>query len=269
MKKRDEIITIPSSELIGILNRLDELEIRRQDYAVHQMTLSNAFRDTKSFFDEYYQLHKVPYVKKIKIGKMVLYFKRDIDPYKLPLIPVETDSIFHGTVHQTCIDNKNYFYGIELCETVTEQTSTSYTHELTHVEVNSVPGSLIEEKNSEVLSIFNELLHAALLGTEEKILRLNDSRRIYEMKTIANDLVEHSLDYEELLDCSRYLESTLQAYNLFITYYKGNTQIKREVIKSIQQIFDGYRCVEELLRQYDISFESSIDEKRLKNYFNR
>lgn len=118
--------------------------------------------------------------------------------------------------------------------------------------------------------MFNELFHASILDSEENILRLNDSRRLYEMKILTQSLLHPSaFTREDLLLDSQYLISDLKAYNLFIKFYYGNETLKEEIISDIQSVFDGYMTVEDLLDKYNITLANSIDNKKLLKYFNR
>lgn len=259
----------PSLELVNLANILSKLPISITNYPVHQMSLKDATYDTQAFLNEYYNLHKIPYIKIRKNGK---YSIKNIHPYYLPLYGIKDESIFSGSVIEEIIRKTSThicFGGINLCQTVTEQTSSSYTHELTHTQLDHQLGIIKEYYNSEVLSIFNELFHASLLDQDERILRLNDSRRIYEIKTIIDSLCTNNNSREDSLIDSLYLVSNLKCYNLFVTFYYGSSSIKKEIIRDIQSIFDGYMTVEELLTKYDITFESSLNEKRLIKYFNR
>lgn len=154
------------------------------------------------------------------------------------------------------------------------QTSSSYVHEITHTQVDSLKGSLEEYYNVEVLSIFNELFHASILDKDEKILRLNDSRRIYEMSITAQELRKNfdgknNMDRNELLDCCKYLISDLKAYDLFITFYNANNSVKNDILDDVQSVFDGIITVEELLAKYDVTLDSIEDSPKMLKYFKR
>lgn len=272
-------IIFPSDSLCETLNNLSTLDINNISKKVRQMSLQDVFRDTKYFLDYNYRLHKVPYVKYYKVGKLLMQMVKNISPYKLPLIGIETEDFLVGSIieeYQVDKENQPYvlFRGIELTKKTNEQSSATYVHEITHSQIDSIQGSIKNFYNMEVICLFNELYHSAVLDSNEERLKFNDARRIFEMKTIASELSSHEkgitiLPRDTLLEDCKYLISDLKAYNLFITFYYGNNKIKCEILDCIQAIFDGYMTVEELLDKFDITYESSQEEKKLLKYFNR
>ncbi|MDE5889327.1 MAG: hypothetical protein K2H20_04840, partial [Bacilli bacterium] len=128
--------------------------------------------------------------------------------------------------------------------------------------------------NTELLSIFNELIHAYHTKDDEALLREHDSRRLFELAYAISELNKYQNTEDDqtkslLLEGSCYCESTLKAYNLFIRYYYGNERIRKHIIKSVQRVFDGEITLEEILDTLDVSLESSHDIKSLKKYLNR
>lgn len=260
----------PSSKLISLLKELNNLSIAKHDYQVHQMTLDDSIYDTKAFFSRYYKLHKIPY---IKYQNNHNYRLKNISPYNLPLFENECQDIFSSSIIEDLISKpypQIFYHGINLSPIISEQTSASYVHEITHSQLDHQIGAIKEFYHAEILSIFNELFHASILSCDEKILRLNDSRRLYEMATLTENLqLIKNINREDLLLDSQYLISGLKAYNLFISFYYGTHTLKKEIISDIQSIFDGYLTIEELLNKYDITLENSIDKPKLLKYFNR
>ena len=266
----------PSDKLIDNLSIYSKLPIAETCYGIHRTRIEDAMYDAQTFLLYYYNLHKVPteMVKKV-LGKKI-HFGKYINPLKLPINLINTEDIFSGSVTEVITNSEPrvIFREINLSNQVTEQTSSSYVHEITHTQLDSLKGSFRDYNNFEVISIFNELFHASILDHDEKILILNDSRRIHEMNVTAQELKNHhngtsTMDREELLDCCKYLISDLKAYNLFSTFYYGSNAIKNEIIQSIQDIFDGYLTVEELLLKYDITYDSIEDSKKLLKYYKR
>lgn len=269
-------IIIPSQSLIDTLKQLEQLPIAQKEYEVHPMKLEESLYDAKTFLNYYYKLQDVPYliIKKI-LGKEI-HIVKPINPLKLPINLVENDDIFSGSVTEIITTTKFHiiFREINLSNPITEQSSSSYIHEITHTQIDRIKGALSDYYNLEILSIFNELFHASILDQQETILRLNDSRRIYEMSISAQELIEYHKGKskntrDELLDCCKYLISGLKAYNLFITFYYGSDKLKNDILDDIQSIFDGYLTLEELLEKYDITLENSQEPKKLIKYFNR
>lgn len=264
-------IQLPDEKLRALSEKLSSLSIAQTEYQVHQMELKDALYDAEAFFHAYYKLHKVPFLKERKFGG---YKVKQVSPYRLPLFGIEDESIFTGAVIETIIESPRVsivYSGINLSSTITEQTSCSYVHEITHTQLDHHIGQIQDFYNAEVLSVFNELFHASILDREERILKLNDSRRIYEINVLVNNLRNSSPSYpreDQLLDM-QYLISNLKAYNLFITFYNGSDAQKREILEDIQSVFDCYMTVEDLLRKYEITYENSQEEKRLLKYFER
>lgn len=267
----------PSDELLELLNSLAKLPLAKTEYQVHQMKVEDALYDAQTFLQYYYKLRKVPYLHMSKVLGFNIHIIREINPLKLPVNLIPTEDIFSGSVTEILPAHGKLhiiFREINLSQTITEHTSASYVHEITHTQLDRLKGSLKEYYNLEVLSIFNELFHAAILDKDERMLRLNDSRRIHEMSVTANELREHhtgksKMSRDELLDCCKYLVSGLKAYNLFITFYNATDELKNEILDDIQSVFDGYITVEELLLKYDITYESSQDKQKLIKYFSR
>lgn len=259
----------PSPKLVSLVTKLNKLDIAKKRNRVHTMELDEALYDASAFLDRYYNLHNIPLITNDTGATIVT----NIHPYDLPLYEEETDNIFSSSIIEDIISTPkpsiNYI-GINLAPTITEQTSTSYVHEITHSQLDHQIGVIKEFYHAEILSMFNELFHASILDSGENILRLNDSRRLYEMKILTQSLLHPSaFTREDLLLDSQYLISDLKAYNLFIKFYYGNETLKEEIISDIQSVFDGYMTVEDLLDKYNITLANSIDNKKLLKYFNR
>ena len=266
----------PSDRLIETLKLYETLPVAHKNYEVHTMTIEDALYDAQKFLMYYYKLHKVPSVSIYKLLGHQIHLGRTVNPLKLPVNLVQGDDIFSGSVTEI-ITNRNphiIFSEINLNGQTTEQTSSSYVHEITHTQLDRLKGSIQEYYNMEVLSIFNELFHASILDNDERILRLNDSRRIYEMSISAQELRDHHdgkslMSRDELLDCCKYLISDLKAYKLFAIFYSANDTIKNEILDDIQSIFDGFMTVEELLAKYEITLESIENSPQILKYYKR
>lgn len=266
----------PSDKLIETLKLYETLPIAHKNYEVHTMTIEDALFDAQKFLMYYYKLHKVPSVSIHKLLGHQIHIGRTVNPLKLPVNLVPSDDIFSGSVTEI-ITNRNphiIFSGINLNGQTTEQTSSSYVHEITHTQLDRLKGSIQEYYNMEVLSIFNELFHASILDNDERILRLNDSRRIYEMSITAQELRDYHagkspMSRDELLDCCKYLISDLKAYQLFAIFYSASDTLKNEILDDIQSIFDGFMTVEELLNKYEVSLESVENSPQILKYCKR
>ncbi len=267
----------PSDELLSTLKELEQLSIAQTEYQVHQMNINDALYDAQKFLLYYYKLRKVPYLHMIKVLGINIHIIRQINPLKLPVNLIPSEDIFSGSVTEVLTNNPKHhiiFREINLSQITSEHTSASYIHEITHTQLDRLKHSIREYYNLEVLSIFNELFHASILDKDEHLLRLNDSRRIYEMSITAQELRDHydgksPMDRDELLECCKYLVSGLKAYSLFIKFYYGNEELQNDILDDIQAVYDGYLTVEELLYKHEITYESSQDKQKLIKYFNR
>ena len=86
------------------------------------------------------------------------------------------EDIFSGSVTEVLTNNPKHhiiFREINLSSTTSEHTSASYIHEITHTQLDRLKGTIKEYYNSEVLSLFNEFFHAAVLDQSEKILKFD------------------------------------------------------------------------------------------------
>ncbi len=273
--KIPEIIN-PSDTLLQTLEKYTFLPISKVDYGVSPMELKDALYDAKKFLNYYYKLQKVPTVTIKKVLGHEVHFGRTINPLSLAIKLYDSGDIFSGYLTEVLTKDKIHilFTDINLSQEITEQTSASYVHEITHTQVDHLVGSVNDYYNVEVLSVFNELFHASILDKDEKILRLNDARRIYEMSISAAELRNHhdgisEIERDELLDCCKYLVSDLKAYNLFTLFYYGNDSLKNNILDGIQEVFDGYLTVEELLERFNITYENSQNNERVLTYFKR
>lgn len=275
LKAKPDIIN-PTDKLLNTLKSYEKFRVAQKNYGVHSMKIEDAICDAQNFLHYYYRLHKVNTLCIYKLLNHQIYFGRKIYPLKLPINLIKSNDIFFGSVTEIFPKDNDpiIFYEVNLNKQSTEQTSSSYVHEITHTQVDSLKGSLEEYYNVEVLSIFNELFHASILDKDEKILRLNDSRRIYEMSITAQELRKNfdgknNMDRNELLDCCKYLISDLKAYDLFVTFYNANNSVKDEILDDVQSVFDGIITVEELLAKYDVTLDSIEDSPKMLKYFKR
>lgn len=262
-------IIIPSSGLMKVIDEISYYSSITEKFIIKRLSKEIAVGNSKSFFSDFFNLHDVLVATPVCDGSSVLRVIAN-SPFSIPIVEEHTKSIFGGSVIEFFPDdlNKTLFKGIVLGIPYTEQTSVSYVHEITHTELDSLPGIVSDYYNSEVLSIFLELLYA--YSSNENLLRVNDSNRILELINMLETVLTPSKEnHDTLLEGSKYICSTLKAFALFIKYYYGSSNLKKEILTRIQNVFDGDLQLEEMLSKYDITYESSQDEKSLKKYFNR
>lgn len=274
-KPNPEII-IPSKEIIQIGSLLDSLNLKES--ILPKEILKKVLKTSREFLNTYYDLHFVPCDIEYKRLFWNFEVSGNINPFKLPITRIEYEDDFYGCLRESILaDSENStisFRGIELPKNITKISSLSYTHEITHTQLNHMPGLIQEYYNTEFLSIFNELLHAFYTKDGESLLREHDARRLNELKIIINELDKyHDTKDDEiknvLLEGSSYLESTLKAYSLFIRYYYSTDSERKYIVSQLQRAIDGEITLEEILTILDISLENSQDIKSLKKYMSR
>ncbi len=265
-------IILPNSSLMRTLTTLENCKIVTSHYNIHKVNLDDALSKAKYFLDENFKLHNVSTTKSIRIGKKCFSLLHPIHPYKLPICTIESKDIFDGSIveYLPSETHKVIFKNINLNATATDHTSVQYVHEITHTQVDSQNGCINNYYDAEVLSIFLELVQAYSADSTENLLRINDSRRLLEMLTVSEQLLSIPRTRRDtLIEDSKYLCSGLKAYNLFITYYYGSSFIRKEMLRSVQQVFSGGITLEDMLSKYDVTYINSQDERRLMKYYNR
>ena len=102
----------------------------------------------------------------------------------------------------------------------------------------------------------------------EDIMRVTDllyqTSILYNAQVGAIEVVPH-----ELLENSKYANSIVLAYSLFIQYIQGTPALRKYIMQCVQNIFDGEMPLTELLDEFEINFDSSLRERRLIKYLTR
>ncbi len=269
-------IIIPDEKLQDLANYLSTLPIIKKSYGVHRMHEKDIIHDGQAFFNEYLKLHKIPHFKIIKtpISNKSIVSIRNIHPYKLPI--EHEEDIYNGYLNEVITPDRNnvLFKSIVFNPNTTELFSSSYVHEITHSQLNSIRGSYEDYFNQEVLSIFLELIHAKEVSEHEKILRIQEANRVYEISELTKEQIEFAtgrldLSREDQIENSKYIQSDLIALRLFSIYYFSHYSIQKEILMKVQEVFNGEITVEEFLEAFGVSFENSQDKKMLGKYLNR
>lgn len=288
----EEIIK-PDQDLIDFATYIEDLEIDKQPFSLGPSTKREVLKNAASFFNKHFKLNKVPYkgIIRNKIDRLALthipgiqtplYFHNSLIRYVNPLhLPVNFTSseltecmlVENVTMIQNpdFIDNmKLSFREIILPQQITELTESSYVHEITHTQLAHLKGIIKNYYNSEVLSIFLELLNIYESSTKETIFPLHNATRLTELYLQIYMLEEHHQKtkehpQEDLIDASKYTESILKAYGLFTEYINGTPSLKRYILNSIQNIFNGDLCLEELLDEFELTRTNITQDNRLK-----
>lgn len=274
--KEPEII-FPNNPIIEISHTLDTPYL---DYIpLPKDTLKRTKNSTIDFYESFFKLQRVPYYVEKNYGPFKVERQGDIHPFALPIKKEKDADEFFGSLNEVIFMTKPhetiYYKSLSLPQNITEITKLAYTHEIAHSQLNHVRGLIQNFYNTEVVSIFLELVHALELNDGEYLLSAHDSIRLSELKSIIDELNKYYSRKNDpeikkvLIEGSLYLQSTLQAYNLFIRYYYGTINTKKELLQGIQKLFNQELTLEELLSSLDISFENSINPKELKKYITR
>ncbi len=291
-----DIIT-PNKTMIDFGTFIEDLHISERKYSLGQSTKKEVLTNSKEFLTRHFKLHKVPYKGEIrcKIDKFMLRHLpgieeplkfhnkiRYIDPFNLPVSFTSSSIIECMVVENITFISVDEFInrmllsyrGIILPPQINELTESSYVHELTHTQLAHQKGIIKNYYNSEVLSIFLELLNIYESSKQETLLPLQDAMRLTELY---DELYRLELyhqgskeePYDDLIEASKYTESIFKAYNLFVEYYYGSIDLRKYILKRIQDIFNGNLQLEDLLTEFDITIESSISNPKLTKYFKR
>lgn len=269
-------IISPSKELVEIGLMLERF---KNDYTnLPKEKIKTILKSSREFLNSKYNLHNIPFEYYKKNFFLQLQISGMTDPFSLPIKRVKIEDDFYGAIREVITFKDEgttiAFRYIELPKSPTKLTSLSYTHEITHSQLNHMKGIIKEYYNTEVFSIFNELLHAYFTPANESLLRIHDARRLGELSICISELAKYKDSQDEeiksvLLEGSCYCASTLKAYQMFLRFYYGSLKEQKRLINGVQRVMDGKITLEDELEKLDISFEGSQDIKTLKKYLNR
>ncbi len=254
-------------------------------------------RDSKIFLREKFVLHKVPYANesllKLKLhGKLVrgemdllrLYNKVGVmkDPFDLPVNYV-SQPYYYGNVSllTNLSDNEDFlrnmkllFKSIDLGEKTNLMSSVCYVHEIVHTQLESLKGIVREYYNSELLSIFLELLYA--LEHSEELYRETLKNRInlflIEFHSLYNYVINGVVPDDGkwyIVVACKYIVSTLKAFNLLNKYIQEDELGKSDILWMIQKVFSGNNDLEEILNKLNVTYDNSLDYGHVKTLLKR
>lgn len=255
-------------------------------------------KDSKVFLRERLVIHNIPYADetmlKLKLhGKIIrqekdlvkLYNKVgvDIDPFELP-VRLVNEPYYYGNVSlltnlsddEHFLSNmKLFFKSIELGHRTNEMTSVCYVHEIIHTQIESLKGIVKDYYNSEVLSIFMELVYAG--SKDDKLFRETLKNRInlflLEFQNLFNylvndDSVNIGSKWDTVISC-KYIVSTLKAFHLYDVYDRENEFGKSNIIWMVQKVISGINSLEEILNELGVTYDSSLDPQHVANLIYR
>ena len=249
-------------------------------------------RDSKVFLRNKFILHKVPYADEVMIklklhGRLVrsendlikLYngVGRLVDPFELPVRFVN-EPYYYGNVSlcTNISDNpeflkhmKIFFKSIELGHKTNDMTGVCYVHEIVHTQLESIKGIVKDYYNSELLSIFMELVYAYEKGIVllRETLKNRINMFLTEFHSLYNfisskDITEDGL-WHNVIAC-KYIVSTVKAFHLFCNYYVGDDIEKNSILWEIQSVFSGRKSLEDVLDILGITYQNSLEQTHIQ-----
>ena len=265
---------------------IPDLSVFKDYYIFRRAMKANAIK----FYDSVLTAREVGYLSDSKLKRLLakgevesvaelidMYNEAPLftSPFKIP-IKYCYKSSFAGTLqtqvliteqaefHKEILPRLNvYFSSILLSKNVTDLTVSCYLHEIMHSQLEKNKGVIGDYYNSEILSIFMELLYAYENNLENYMriltIRINhmmlsfNSMYMYQtgqLKTIKYDKTNFIKD-------GKYLISIMKAFNLFYKYINGSTGMKKQMLVGIQSVIDAEKQLEEFLTDYDVDYNSS------------
>lgn len=195
----------------------------------------------------------------------------EVNPLEIPRILVPGHTMIGETQKPLAlIDNDKYlrecpiiFSAITLGNNLTKLSSSTYIHEITHTQLESLKGSVKKYQNKELLPIFMEKVTS--YRQDKKLFSISNKMRLRHLLECLIVLNNHyngeKVTSKDRLDSETYVISTIKAYNLYDLYAKSNDSIRKELIKDIQAIYDQKQTLEDFLAKYDITFNEDIIKK--------
>lgn len=250
-------------------------------------------RDSRVFLKEKFVIHKIPYADdlmlKMKLhGKVVRqesdllkYYNKvgiNIDPFELPIRYVDEPSCYGNVSLLTNLSDdeeflknmKIFFKRIDLGKKTSDMSGVCYVHEIVHTQLESLKGIVKDYYNSEVLSIFLELVYASRSDELFKeALKNRINLFLIEFHSLFNYIVNNECNITEakwhnVVAC-KYIVSTLKAFNLYDMYSKENEFGKSNILWLVQKVFSGVNTLEEMLADLGITYQSSLEAEHVAN----
>ncbi len=202
-----------------------------------------------------------------------------VSPYKIP-VEFSRQRVFSGTLETQIVVFENhevfsellpklsvFFNKIFLAKKPTDIGVCCYVHELMHSQLQSQKGIVDNYYDSEVFSIFFELLCAyenhdyylyALVARINKIFLSFNNMYLYQ--TDQKDKIEKP-NYELYDFCNdgKYLISTLKAFSLLDKYINGSYGDKKNILLRMQSVIDGVVHSSSFLENMDVTYDSILD----------
>ena len=286
-------------KLTSVLQDIIKLDIPEYDgTTVPYISRKEMVSRSRAFYKSKLLFHDVSFIPDRKIKRIGRKMVSSIDeliemcnntaalvsPYRIPVRYLYDNSIA-GTLDANVIVPKNiermdreelrqlvskikmHYSKIILPKKTTELSVSNYVHELMHTQLESNPKTIDNYYDSEVLTIFMELLCAYEQKSDfHMLLTHRIGHMCYNHNVMFLYLTEQ---YDKLGDehfskydycrCAKYLISELKAFNLLDIYLNGSYATKKEILISVQSVIDGVRNMSSFLEKMDISYENSLD----------
>ena len=292
----EQLPLVITEENVDMLEELNSLGLGMEKLFLEPVTKREVKRETMKFMSRHFKLHKVPFkralvnldalflnwVPSFEVGVSLCNMTCvDVEPFMIPVRYKTVEGSDNYVISNGMMayseefyrKMKIYYQGIVLNHMINELTESCYVHEITHTQLTKVKGVNGTYFNEEVLPIFLEMIDIYEKGSDylvraEDIMRVTDllyqTSILYNAQVGAIEVVPH-----ELLENSKYANSIVLAYSLFIQYIQGTPALRKYIMQCVQNIFDGEMPLTELLDEFEINFDSSLRERRLIKYLTR
>ena len=262
------------------------------------ITLEEVQTGAKTFYDEYFTLHNIPFLSINKLSENrenIMHSETGaisaqkynslmemIDPFTLPITLVKGNSMI-GEIQKPLVlcpepgfkeNIQTPFSTIELGDNLTALSTATYIHEISHSQTESIPGYAESYHLKEVISIFLEKLAILEQDSTGTLLRMSEQARFAYCNEVLQRLKNAPLlrkigsyTSAQALEDSMYIKSTLLATKLFDNYQKARKpKEKQKILSGIQSVFDGQQTIEELLLKQGITIAQAKDTNLIKRH---
>lgn len=153
--------------------------------------------------------------------------------------------------------NRALAYNIILPQMHRRAISAVYAHEVTHLQLYNAGGGARKITNDETLPIFMEEVAANMIDDTGDTFRVIRNNRLHHIAKSLKDLNNAEwMSYYNKMKLDDYIISGIQGINLANIYHLGDYNLKREMIRDLDRVFNGYMVTEDILDKYD----SNIDD---------
>lgn len=266
-------------------------DYEKTDFEMTYVKPKIVLKESKVFLREKFILHRVSYadelMMKLKLHGKLIRQEKDLvrlynsvgvkmDPFDLPVKFVK-EPYYYGNVSllTNLSDDENFlkemtihFKSIDLGHKTCAMTGVCYVHEIMHTQLESFKGIVRDYYNSELLSIFMELVYAE--EQSPTLYRETLKNRINLFLNEFNSLFSYLTDSSNSLGdkwynviACKYIVSTLKAFNLYSMYIKEDEVGKVNILAMVQSVISGLKTLEEMLSELGITYDNSLEPKHV------